>query len=115
MRKNGEIKHAFFRNKYGISCDLAIFSKKEATRLGRGNWPEYAGLTQFSAFAIRQATKEKTKSDVFHDPDKKLKNYSHSVISPGTLSERETKNLISNTRILIAPKYLTPMIIIQGN
>jgi len=72
--KNGRPKPAFFRDKSGLSCDLAKFSTPERSRRGFADppWPAEAGLVEFSRRDVRDA-----KSDVKHKPIATPRNYAH--------------------------------------
>lgn len=63
----GEIKPSFFRDRSGLSCDLARFSTPEASRRGHGEqaYPAEAGLVEFSVLDVRAIG-----SDVLHVPVK---------------------------------------------
>jgi hypothetical protein len=69
--KKGKIKPSFFRDKRGMSCDLAIFSSIEKSRRGclLPPWPENSGLIEFSVNTIRLLH-----SDISHHPLKRNKN-----------------------------------------
>ena len=113
--KNGKLKRGFFRDKRGLSCDLAIFSTIEKSR--RGNllppWPEGSGLVEFEVATIRS---ENVQSDVHHDPKKKVKrknrkNYAHSILLPELSSPAEKWMLDdSNHRFVHKPNFSEPAI-----
>ena len=72
---NGNIKPAFFRDKTGLSCDLARFSTVEQSKRGYAPppWPDAAGLVEIRVIHARQAG-----SDVRHKPiSGEHPNYSH--------------------------------------
>lgn len=109
MTKDGELKPAFFKDarQKGLSCDLARFSTARASRTGRGLRPKFSGLIEFSADAIRKATRELTKSEPAHDPTKDpVRNYSHVNIMPGSLTNDEREKMVSAAKVRIAPTQL---------
>jgi hypothetical protein len=61
----GKPKPSFFRDRNGLSCDLARFSTEQQSRLGYGDepYPVGAGLVEFTASQFR-----KVQSDVGHKP-----------------------------------------------
>ena len=72
----GEIKPTFFRDKNGLSCDIARFSTIEQSRCGYAPppWPDAAGLVEIKAAHVRQVG-----GDVQHKPIRNdHPNYSHS-------------------------------------
>ncbi len=76
MYENGKIKPSFFRDRSGLSCDIARFSTVEKSRRGYvpPPWPDAAGLVGIKVSHARQAG-----SDVLHKPlPGKYPNYSHS-------------------------------------
>jgi hypothetical protein len=64
----GELKPSFFRDRSGLSCDLARFSNPEASRRGHSDkmYPAEAGLVEFRVLDVRAVG-----SDVEHDPVKR--------------------------------------------
>lgn len=78
----GKPKPAFFRDRSGLSCDLAILSTKEKSRLGYGNPPRpaYSGLAQFTVDNVRCTP---VSSDVHHAPVhlNGEYNYAHSMVN----------------------------------
>ena len=88
MYKNGIPKPSFFRDRNGLSCDLARFSTPERSRRGYADapWPEEAGLVEFRARDVRDA-----RSDVQHTPLKKpnwpFRNYAHCILNPNPPTE----------------------------
>jgi hypothetical protein len=77
--KTGMIKPSFFRDRSGLSCDLARFTTPEASRLGHGDQdsPAEAGLVEFRALDVRRCG-----SDVQHAPVKTPRpNYAHSMFT----------------------------------
>jgi hypothetical protein len=112
--RDGQLKPGFFRDKRGLSCDLARFSTREKSRLGRGLWPTTAGLVEISAGLVRGVTQIKTHSDVLHDPvTEPKKNYAHSVVLPGNLNGKETDELVAKANIIIQPTTIVRVLQIQ--
>lgn len=74
----GKLKPSFFRDKKGLSFDLARFSTKERSRIGHAEkpYPVGTGLVEFSAAHVREAG-----SDVHHKPIKHPKNYAHAQLA----------------------------------
>jgi len=74
-RRAGRPKPSFFRDKWGLSCDLARFSTAERSRIGHAEKPHpaEAGLVEFSVGNVREIG-----SDVRHEPVRKpRRNYAH--------------------------------------
>ena len=80
LKKTGEVKRAFFRDKTGLSCDIARFSTAERSRRGHADplaWPAESGLLEFSVASVR-----KVGSDVCHVPVRNPPtNYAHCEFS----------------------------------
>lgn len=77
--KTGKPKPAFFRDKSGLSCDIARFSTPEKSRVGHGPkpYPADSGLIEMDAGLIRKAG-----ADVAHRPVKDPKrNYAHAQLT----------------------------------
>lgn len=58
LKSDGTLKPAFFRDKRGLSCDLARFSTVERSRLGMvvpPVWPSTSGLARFAVRDVRRA------------------------------------------------------------
>jgi hypothetical protein len=79
LRRDGTVKPSFFKDKRGLSCDLARFSTIELSRRGHQvppAWPNEAGLVEFTVAAVRAVG-----SDVEHKPLRmppdNMNNYSH--------------------------------------
>lgn len=100
MEKDGSLKPGFFRNKAGISCDLAILSTEERSRRGyvKPPWPDEAGLVEIRVSQVRARG-----SDVTHEPDRELDNYAHCVFTKD-LSKPEAKKLAKEARVVIAQR-----------
>lgn len=68
IKRDGTLKHAFFRDKRGLSCDLARFSTVDISRMGTvvpPVWPSTSGLARFAVRHVRGAG-----TDVEHVPVK---------------------------------------------
>lgn len=77
-KDTGRPKPAFFRDKTGLSCDLARFSTPERSRIGHGEkpYPAESGLVEFETQMVRTAG-----ADVRHAPVKEpRRNYAHAQI-----------------------------------
>lgn len=75
LKPDGTLKPSFFRDKRGLSCDLARMSSVERSRRGYGEpppWPDEAGLVAFTVGAV-----EASGSSVGHEPLSDNNNYSH--------------------------------------
>ena len=75
----GKLKPSFFRDKRGLSFDLARFSTPEGSRVGHADtpYPAGSGLVEFSAADVRAAG-----SDVHHKPLRlPKKNYAHAQLA----------------------------------
>ena len=75
----GKLKPSFFRDKKGLSFDLATFSTKERSRVGHAEkpYPVGTGLVEWSAAHVREA-----ESDVSHRPvTHPKKNYAHAQLA----------------------------------
>lgn len=98
LKPDGSIKSGFFKNKDGLSCDLARLSTMERSRRGHGEpppWPDEAGLVEFSVGAVRNAG---SGVDVVHVPLRPPEdpfNYAHSQVSRG-LTTGEANALIAS-------------------
>lgn len=82
IKKSGELKSSFFRDKNGLSCDLASYTTVNKAILGITDppRPKYAGLVQFLVADIRS---DDIASDIIHKPIKlnNKKNYAHCVLT----------------------------------
>jgi hypothetical protein len=103
-KKTGKIKPTYFRDKRGgFSCDIALFSSREKSRIGYRHppaWPPGAGLVEFKAYSVRNAG-----CDIVHVPlrDSMTLNYSHAQFT-AVLSDDGVNSMISDTSVVIAPK-----------
>jgi len=73
--KDGRLKPSFFRDKSGLSCDLARFSTPEKSRMGHGlnPYPPESGLVEIRVLNVRAVG-----SDVAHRPiTTPRRNYAH--------------------------------------
>jgi len=78
-KDSGKPKPSFFRDKNGLSCDLARLSTPARSKLGHGPkpYPPGSGLVEFTAERVRAAG-----SDVSHEPVKlPRQNYAHAQLS----------------------------------
>lgn len=74
-KETGRPKPSFFRDRSGLSCDLARFSTPERSRRGHGPkpYPPECGLVEISTALVREAG-----SDVAHVPVNEVpRNYAH--------------------------------------
>lgn len=105
LKRNGKPTAAFFRDRNGLSCDLAIFTTTERSRRGikRPPWPEGTGLVEFSVALVRDPPIE---SDVRHHPLKKSKsqrkNYAHCRLSTH-LDADQGRHLAETSKIIVVP------------
>jgi hypothetical protein len=104
LKDDGTIKSSFFRDRDGVSCDLADFTTKKAAMRGSAPKPrpDYAGLVEFDAKTLRAHGREPA-----HDPtDNPLegKDYAHTLFESPTESNR-TKlcRLIEKEGFLVRP------------
>ncbi len=106
IKDDGTLKSSFFRDRNGLSCDIAKFTTIEKARRGRGippRWPESSGLVQFKVLDIRE---QKINSDIKHDPiSDKPKNYSHCILTT-TLTEGQSKLMKQKSQLIIKPTFL---------
>lgn len=104
VKKDGSVKPSFFRDKRGLSCDLARLSTVEKSRRGYGDppqWPEQAGLVEFTVRVVRRIG-----SDAAHRPLKEpYENYSHAELTTHLQSE-QAKNLMASDeyQVLVEPR-----------
>jgi hypothetical protein len=66
IKRDGTLKHGFFRDRRGLSCDLARFSTVDGSRMGTvvpPVWPPTSGLARFAVRHVRVAG-----TDVEHVP-----------------------------------------------
>ena len=100
--KTGQPKPSFFRDKNGLSCDLARFSTPERSRLGHGAtpYPSESGLVEVNARLVRDAG-----SDVRHAPVKvPRRNYAHAQLT-SALSSIGADLLAKNARYRIRQSF----------
>jgi hypothetical protein len=74
-KESGKPKPAFFRDKNGLSCDLARFSTPEMSRVGHADkpYPPETGLVEIELGEVRTVG-----SDVRHVPIRESRqNYAH--------------------------------------
>jgi len=101
-KKTGSPKPSFFRDKTGLSCNLARFSTLERSRVGYGDkaYPPESGLVEFTAALVRSAG-----SDVAHKPVRvPRRNYAHAQLPPG-LSGPGEDLLAKQAHVRIAPRF----------
>jgi hypothetical protein len=101
LYEHGGIKPVFFRDKNGLSCDLARFSSMEQSRRGYKPppWPDAAGLVEFSACDVRMAN-----SDIEHKPlSGEHPNYSHSQLTT-LLSKPEQELMCTVAKFRVKPQ-----------
>ena len=85
---DGSIKPAFFRDRRGVSCDLARLSTREKSRRGYSPppWPEESGLVAFRAEQVRAAG-----GDVQHVPLRQpTLNYAHCQFVPELVLDEDS-------------------------
>jgi len=104
VKKDGTLKPAFFRDKNGLSCDLARFSTIEKSRMGHKKpprWGLHSGLVELDVSTLREIG-----ADVQHKPIKKKRenNYAHCQFS-SFLATDLARKLIDNSRIIIKPTF----------
>jgi hypothetical protein len=102
LKEDGTLKHGFFRDKDGVSCDLARFSTVERSRRGYGMpppWPHESGLTEFDANLVRE-----NGSDVRHDPDTETNNYAHAKFT-ATLTTGQAKALAKRVKFRVPHRF----------
>lgn len=107
--KNGKIDQTFFKDKNGLSSDIALFSNEKTSsrrRVGKDGKPEMGGLVCFLVNEIRA-----NNCNVVHAPlkkypikDKLITNYSHTLVN-GELSITARKELAAriNARPPVVP------------
>ena len=101
LYENGDIKPAFFRDKTGLSCDLARFSTVERSRRGYNPppWPDAAGLVEIRVTHARAAG-----SDVRHKPiSGRYPNYSHSQFTE-YLTPAQAKEICRQANFPVKPR-----------
>lgn len=79
LKRDGTLKPGFFKDKRGLSCDLARFSTIEASRRGHQDppaWPNEAGLVEFTVGAVRAVGSDVEHKPLCMPPDE-MNNYSH--------------------------------------
>ena len=90
-KHNGKPKPAFFRDKNGLSCDIARLSTPQRTKIGYSKkpYPDKAGVVEFSVEQVRAAG-----SDVSHKPVKPplvpRRNYAHAQLNDPLSGEGES-------------------------
>jgi hypothetical protein len=78
-KDTGRPKPSFFRDRSGLSCDLARFSTPEKSRVGHGTkpYPPDSGLVEFTVSTVRALG-----SDVVHKPVRDPKpSYAHAQLT----------------------------------
>lgn len=112
VKRDGKIKASFFRDNRpgsGLSCDIAAFSSKEASRRGYATPPAWdealAGLVEFEAGQVRQCSHCPPDADVVHNPldTASIKNYGHAVFTKKLCADEE-KTMVETTRLIVKPK-----------
>lgn len=101
LYENGDIKPSFFRDKNGLSCDLARFSTVERSRRGYNAppWPDAAGLVEIRVMHARKAG-----SDVGHKPiSGECPNYSHSQFTE-YLTTPQAKEIGGQAKFQVKPQ-----------
>ena len=95
IKKDGTLKPAFFRDKRGLSCDLAKLSTVDASRLGHAvppMWPITSGLARFTVANVRDVGAD---SDVVHEPlgatPSSRENYAHCQLTKWLTTEEATQ------------------------
>ena len=75
-KKTGKVKPAFFKDKTGLSCDLASLTTEELAMRGSNinPRPTYSGLVEFSVENVRSPGVD---CDVLHKPLSWWRNYAH--------------------------------------
>jgi hypothetical protein len=76
---DGRLKPAFFRDRTGLSVDLARFSTPEVSRVGHAEkpYPTESGLVELRVSDVRQAG-----TDIRHEPvSQPRRNYAHSQLT----------------------------------
>jgi hypothetical protein len=79
LKADGTVKPGFFKDKRGLSCDLARFSTVEQSRRGHQDppaWPNEAGLVEFTVGAVRDVGSDVEHKPLRNPPDD-MNNYSH--------------------------------------
>ena len=105
VKADGTLKPGFFRNKNGLSCDLALYTTRKRCLRGMKMkpWPVYSGLVGFDVESVRQEG-----SDVKHKPlrekypDGKHVNYAHCQFTEN-LTNGESNRLIRIASIVVKP------------
>lgn len=102
--EDGQLKPAFFRDRSGLSCDLARFSTVERSRRGYSlQWPEEAGLVEFSVGLVRD-----NGSDVEHAPVRQPhQNYAHCLFTE-LLHHPDTDNLAEAASWVVKQRVRPP-------
>lgn len=115
IKDNGQLKPGFFKDKNGLSCDMALYTTVKRALYGaqKPPRPNGAGLSEFSAKDTRS---KKVNSDVEHKPIcnveklpekdnsvvKLMKNYAHCQFTT-CLSTGEARALINLQRYRVKP------------
>lgn len=103
IKDSGEIKPGFFKDKNGLSCDLASYTTVKRALLGIQSppRPKFSGLVEFSVASVRDP---KVNSDVIHKPIalNGRKNYAHCQLTT-LLTTSQARKLGSFSKFKINP------------
>jgi hypothetical protein len=100
--ETGEIKPSFFRDRSGLSCDLARFSTEEVSKRGHAeeDYPPEAGLVEFTVRDVRGVG-----SDVGHVPMKTpRRNYAHSQLTT-FIEKPQAEQLVAAAFFIIQQRF----------
>lgn len=106
IKDDGTLKSSFFRDRNGLSCDIARFTTEENACKPRGEeslWIKSPGLVILTLRLVRLVY-EKSDIDVCHSPDKNYNNYAHCMFTK-ELNRTQARMLTKNPTFQRKPIY----------